>query len=202
MENGKPILVEPLGGLEEVSFPEPIGKLEAFYTDGLCSLPLTVGNRVKNSMFEKTLRYPGHVERVETLKQCGLLGKKPVQIGEAEVRPVDLLVEMLKEPLQLSPEGDILVMRIIVEGTRDGRARRRIYELIDTFDPQRQATAMARTTGFPATCAARMIARGELEMKGVSFPEQVFVGERFDKILAELADRGVRLTHREDGGAA
>jgi lysine 6-dehydrogenase len=45
-----------LEGLEEVEFPE-IGRLEAFYTDGLRTLLYTV--KSVEEMCEKTLRYPG-----------------------------------------------------------------------------------------------------------------------------------------------
>jgi lysine 6-dehydrogenase len=88
-------------------------------------------------------------------------------------------------------------MRVIVEGTKDGRPRKHTFELIDEFDADRNHTAMARTTGFTATCTARMIAQGELPEKGVLFPEQIFTGARFGKIIDALAERGVRVTHEE-----
>ena len=55
VKNGKVVEVAALTGLEEVEFPG-VGKLEAFYTDGLRTLLHTVEG-VKN-MSEKTLRYP------------------------------------------------------------------------------------------------------------------------------------------------
>jgi lysine 6-dehydrogenase len=197
IDGGRVITVEPLTGVESISFPEPVGELEAYYTDGLASLPLTMRAKIRNNLFEKTLRYPGHLDRMRFLKQCGLMSRDPVRLGETEVAPRDLLLEILGKHLELGPEGDILVMRVIVEGTKDGRPRKHVFELIDYFDPAKKHTAMGRTTGFTATCTARMIAHGEIPEKGVLFPEQIFIGSRFKKIVEALAERGVHVKHTE-----
>ena len=195
IEDGEEITVEPLTGLETITFPDPIGALDAFYTDGLASLPLTMRGRIRKNLSEKTLRYPGYVERVQTLKQCGLLGTEPVRVGDVDVAPRDLLLELLAEDLKLGPDGDILAMRVIVEGVKDKSPCRHNFELVDTYDPRRNHTAMARTTGFPATITARMIANNQLTEKGVLFPEQIFVGSRFEPMVEALAEKGVRVTH-------
>jgi saccharopine dehydrogenase-like NADP-dependent oxidoreductase len=62
------------------------------------------------------------------------------------------------------------------------------------MDPESGDTAMARTTGFPATCAARMVAGGAIAERGVRFPEELFVGALGDRLLGELEARGVRVT--------
>ena len=193
--NGKRETVEPLSGLEPVEFAEPIGRLEAFCNNGLASLPLTLGDKITGNMFEKTMRYPGHTERILFLKQCGLLDKKPIKVSENEVVPFEFLTELLAPKLELGPQGDILVMRVIVEGLKAGKKQQHIFELIDYFDPATQYTAMARTTGFPAAVAARMIAHDRLTKKGVRFPEQLFVGDHFSELMGELAAKGVTVTH-------
>lgn len=197
IDGGRVITVEPLTGVETISFPEPAGELEAYFTDGLASLPLTMQGKVSNNLFEKTLRYPGHLDRIRFLRECGLMSRDPVRLEDTEVVPRDLLLEILGEHLELGPEGDILVMRVIVEGTKDGRPRKHVFELMDYFDLDKKHTAMGRTTGFTATCTARMIAHGELPEKGVLFPEQIFVGSRFARIIGALAERGVHVTHTE-----
>jgi saccharopine dehydrogenase-like NADP-dependent oxidoreductase len=88
-------------------------------------------------------------------------------------------------------------MRVIVEGVKDGKSCRHTFELVDFFDPEKNHTAMARTTGFPATITARMIANGELRERGVFFPEQIFIGSRFETMTAALSDKGVRVTYTE-----
>jgi saccharopine dehydrogenase-like NADP-dependent oxidoreductase len=64
VKNGRVVQVEAMGGLEEIHFPG-VGKLEAFYTDGLRTLLHTVKAK---EMWEKTLRYPGHAEKITLLK--------------------------------------------------------------------------------------------------------------------------------------
>ena len=193
---GKRIFTDALSGLERIDFPSPIGSLEAFFTDGLASLHLTVGPKIKNNLFEKTLRYPGHVKSIQFLKQCGLLAKNPIVVNNQEVIPFEFTHKLLEPLFKLGQDGDILVMRVIVEGIKEAEPYKHIFELVDYFDPHTQYTAMARTTCFPAVCAAHMLASGELKEKGVLFPEQLFIGHRFDKLISELASKGVRVNHR------
>jgi len=68
---------------------------------------------------------------------------------------------------------------------------------VDHKDPETGYTAMARTTGFPAAIAARMISSGEIPERGVHFPEELFGGDRGDHLLRELGERGVVVTHVE-----
>jgi lysine 6-dehydrogenase len=193
--DGAETSVDPLSGLERLEFGEPIGTLEAFYTDGLASLAVTMKERVTRLLAEKTLRYPGFADRIRFLRDCGLLGDRAVTVGATQVKPVELLIRQLTPKLTLGPEGDILAMRVTVAGVKDGEPRTHQFELIDYFDPQTKYTAMARTTGFPAAQAARMIADGRIPETGVHFPEQVFIGEREDELFGALQDRGITVTH-------
>jgi len=195
LDNGNEKNVEPLSGLEHIEFPGPIGTLEAFYTDGLASLTLTMKGKVKNHLAEKTLRYPGFVERIKFLKDCGLIDTKPVSIASAQIAPIELLIHQLTPKLKLGPAGDWLVMRVVVKGIKDGIKQTHLFELIDQFDPKTQYTAMARTTGFPATIAARMISDGLITERGIQFPEQVFEGERYDYLLSGLEKYEIKIRH-------
>jgi len=197
VQGGKRVTVEALSDVEEMVFDKPIGRLEAFNTNGLGSLAMTMGDKVKNNLFEKTLRYPGHVEKIQLLKNCGLLEKETVRVGDAEVSPFEFMEEVLGQKLKLGPEGDIMVLRVLVDGVKDGKHQQHVFELIDYFDPQTGYTAMARTTCFPAACAARMIVAGDLAETGVWFPEQLFLGDRFEKLVSELAVHNITLSHRK-----
>ncbi|MCP4723606.1 MAG: hypothetical protein GY863_01145 [bacterium] len=195
--NGKLTEVEPLTGYEMIDFPDPIGQLEAYFTDGLASLTITMENRVKNSLEEKTLRYPGFVEKVKFLKDCGFLEDNDVEINKTRIKPIDALVTILGSKLELGPEGDILAMRVIVSGIKDGSPKEYIFELIDHFDPGTGYTAMARTTGLPAAVAARMIARDQIYERGVIFPEDLFKGALYDTLMYELEKFNINLTMEE-----
>ena len=187
--------VEALTGIETVEFPAPIGKLEAYFTDGLASLPLTMEGRISGTLAEKTLRYPGFAERVRFLRDCGSLRADPIEVGTLNVVPREVLIALLTPILALGPEGDILVLRVFVRGQKDGRRRVHTFDLIDYFDPETGYTAMARTTAFPANCTARLIVAGKITETGVRFPEQIFVGLMGDEFLAALARHGLVVSH-------
>ncbi len=198
---GKKTTAEALSGVETIGFEDPVGPLEAFYTDGLASLVLTVPDRIKDSLWEKTLRYPGFAEKVRVLKECGLLEVEPVAVGEVEVVPRDVLVRQLGSSLDLGPKGDILAMQVVVKGRKGGEKVTHRFELVDFMDPDTGETAMARTTAFPATIAARMITSGKLRERGVRFPEELFGGEAGDQLLLELEERGVAVRHAAERGS-
>jgi lysine 6-dehydrogenase len=118
-----------------------------------------------------------------------------VRVKGVEVVPRDVLVHQLGSSLQLGPEGDILAMRVVVGGVADGVHRTHTYELVDFMDPQTGETAMARTTSYPATIAARMIASGTITERGVLFPEELFAEAHGDHLFSELEKRGVEVSH-------
>ena len=64
--------------------------------------------------------------------------------------------------------------------------------LLDRYDPATKTTSMARTTGYTATAAVRLVASGGFTRKGISPPE--FIGRTpggWEFIRAELAKRNV-----------
>ena len=141
-----------------VRLAERLGTLEAFNTDGLRSLLAT--SEIPN-MKEKTLRYPGHIEKMAVLREAGFFATDPVVVDGREVRPLDVTAQLLFPAWKLEPgEGDLTVMQIIVDGEKDGRRLRYTYDLLDRFDHDLGITSMARTTGYTATMTARAVADG------------------------------------------
>jgi saccharopine dehydrogenase-like NADP-dependent oxidoreductase len=85
-------------------------------------------------------------------------------------------------------EDEFTVMRVTVEGP----ARAYTYDLLDRYDPLTQTSSMARTTGYTATGAARLVLEGGYKHAGISPPE--YLGKSadcFQYMLRHLADRGV-----------
>ena len=194
-KNKKEKIAEPLSDLEILTFDEPIGELEAFNTNGLASLLITMGDKITDILIEKTLRYPGHVEKIKFLAECGLLDDNPLKIKKCQISPLDVVIQQLRPMLTLGPEGDILVMRIIVKGKRNGAPEIHTFELIDYFNHETNYSAMGRTTTFPATCAARMIANNMINETGVRFPEQIFSGKKYDHFMNTLREHNIHITH-------
>ena len=82
IKGGKVVQVPALSGLEKIDFPG-VGTLEAFYTDSLRSLVTSFPGATDLS--EKTLRYPGHAEKIEFLKELGFFSEDPVMVQGVEV---------------------------------------------------------------------------------------------------------------------
>ncbi|HEX6863280.1 MAG TPA: saccharopine dehydrogenase C-terminal domain-containing protein [Thermoanaerobaculia bacterium] len=190
VRNGQRVTMPALTEVEPVDFPG-VGTLEAFNTDGLRTLLTTVE---APTMVEKTLRYPGHVEKMRMLRETGFFSQEPVEAGGVQVRPLDLTARLLFSAWQLGPEEeDFTVLRVAVEGEKGGRRLRQTWDLLDRYDRETRTTSMARTTGYTCTAMVRLLAAGLYTHKGISPPE--FVGRNADCcafVLRELAERGVR----------
>ncbi len=187
-EHGRVVVREALSEIERFDLSS-VGTVEAFNTDGLRSLldcPVP-------DMKEKTIRYPGHAERMAMLRDTGFFSEEPVEVGGVTVRPIDLTARLLFSAWQLEPgEEDLTVMRVEVEGIAGGRRLTRRWDLLDRFDRSTGITSMARTTGYTCTAVVRLLAAGLWRRAGVAPPEEL--GARpgcCDFILERLAERGV-----------
>lgn len=170
VECGKLIEKPALSDIELIDFPN-IGTLEAFYTDGLGSLVYTVKAPF---MKEKTLRYPGHAEKMRMLRETGFFGSEPIEVEGSKVKPLDLTIKLLFPKWERkNGERDFTIMRINVEGEKDNKRLRYTYDLLSYFDEKTNTTSMARTTGLPCAIVGRLIAKGEYSRKGICPPEYV-----------------------------
>lgn len=189
LRGGKILTVEPLDELEEIEFPEPFGKLEAFNTSGGTStLPQTLMGKVRELDY-KTIRYPGHRDKVLCMMQLGLFDEEPLSVGDGQVAPRDLTERLLGERLPRDGD-DVVLLRVRAEGEVEGRERTLTYTIIDRCDPEAGLTAMQRTTAFPAAIVASMVANGEIDERGVVPQEQVVPTVRF---FEELEKRGIHV---------
>jgi saccharopine dehydrogenase-like NADP-dependent oxidoreductase len=187
----RPALSEP----ELIDFPG-VGTLESFNTDGLRSLIKT--SKAPNRK-EKTLRFPGHIEKMRMLRETGFLSKAPVQVGGQSVVPLELTCALLFPHWQMKEgEADYTIMRVTVEGTEAGRPRRFTYHLLDRYDPVTRETSMARTTGYTCTAVVRAVASGLFTRKGISPPEYLGEAGCWSFIRGELAKRNVVFQEIQD----
>jgi saccharopine dehydrogenase-like NADP-dependent oxidoreductase len=144
-------------------------------------------------MKEKTMRYPGHIEKIAVLRETGFFSQDEIDINGTRIRPIDFTSKLLFPVWQLGEgEADVTIMKIVVEGEKDGKTLRYTYDLVDRHDPETMTHSMARTTGYTATAAVKMLAERMFEQKGVSPPEIVGRDEAcVEFILGYLKDRGV-----------
>jgi len=179
----------PLTEIEHLEF-DGIGTLEAFNSDGLRSLLFTI--RAKN-MKEKTLRYPGYANKVKLLADNGFFEKEKIDINGQKVSPLEVTARLLFRQWKLEKEeADITVMRIIVEGEKDGKNIRYQYDLHDEYDPASGIHSMARTTGYSAAMAVRLMAEGHFRETGITVPEMLGKNENHVLFILEgLKDRNI-----------
>ena len=190
IRNGRITEVQALTGLEKVYFKD-VGELEAFYTDGLRTLLYTIKAR---DMEEKTLRYPGHVEKIRLLIDLGFFGSETIEIRGATITPKEFSIKVLEKKLICKDEKDLVVMRVIVKGKKEDENVEIVYDLIDYYDEKESLTAMSRTTGFTASVVSQLVAQGYIKGKGVVPLE--LLGQNhgiFSAILRELEKRGIRI---------
>ena len=190
LRDGRRTTVEALSGLEELDFPAPVGRLEAFHTGGGTStLPHRYEGRIGVVEY-KTLRYPGHARIMRVIRELGLLSDRDVDYNGSRVNPRKFFIQQITPLLANEHGGDMVVARVEVAGEKGGQPARIRYEVIDYHDPATGITAMARTTGFSLSITALMQARGQVTAPGVGTPDEVIRPELF---VEELVRRGIRV---------
>jgi saccharopine dehydrogenase-like NADP-dependent oxidoreductase len=197
VRRGKKTEVEALSGIEEIEFPN-VGRLEAFYTDGLRSLVHTVK---AEEMWEKTLRYPGHAEKIKVLEALGFLDDRQVDVENTHVSPRKLTVKLLAQKLSKPEVKDIVALKVQVSGVKNGKKSSYVYHLLDFFDRKRGITAMARTTAYPASIISQLILKKAMRERGVVPPERMGTHkELFKTFMNELGRRGIKVTEERKAG--
>ena len=186
MENGFIVTKPALSEVEWIQFDE-VGTLEAFNTDGLRSLLYTMPH-IKNQK-EKTMRYPGHVDIIISLKESGFFNEEMIDVNGEKISPLKVTSQILFNEWKLGlEEEELTVMRVIVRGEN------KIVEwnLLDYYDKETKISSMARTTGYTCTAAVNLIAQNLFSEKGVFPPELVGKHKNcFDFVLSYLKERGV-----------
>jgi saccharopine dehydrogenase-like NADP-dependent oxidoreductase len=192
IEDGEEVIKPALSEPELLEFDE-VGTLEAFNTDGLRTLLRTFN--IPN-MKEKTLRYPGHIEKMRMLRETGFFDKQEIDINGVKVSPRDLTSKLLFKMWKLEPgEEDLTVMKIIIDGKKGDQKIRHSFEMLDKYDKEKEIISMARTTGYTCTATAKLILKGIYNEKGIIPPE--FLGKKsevYHKIIEYLEERKVILS--------
>ena len=192
IENGKLVIRPALSDPEFINFPK-VGTLEAFNSDGLRTLADTLN---APNMKEKTLRYPGHIEKMLVLRESGFFNKEEVEVNGVKIKPIDLTSKLLFPMWELKEaESEFTVLKIIIEGEKQKKKMRYTYDMLDYYDKKTSTHSMARTTGYTATNVLRLIANGLFDRKGICPPE--YIGQKsncVDFVLKSLKERGVIYT--------
>ena len=114
MENGHIVVKPALSEVEWIDI-QGLGTLEAFNTDGLRSLLYTMPH-IKNQK-EKTMRYPGHVDIIISLKESGFFSETPIDINGTKIAPIKVTSQILFNEWKLGlEEEELTVMKVKLTG--------------------------------------------------------------------------------------
>ncbi|WP_412069986.1 saccharopine dehydrogenase family protein [Rubrivirga sp. IMCC43871] len=181
---------KPLTGLETIEV-EGFGEMEAFYTSaGLGALVEALEGTV-DALDVKTLRYPGHAERMQFVLDLGL-GERTSLDVRTHLTYRDVLVRRLRQRLGGAYE-DAVLLRIEVDGERDEEAGTLVYEMVDRCDAAGGLSAMQRCTGFPAAAAAILLADRVIPGGGSDSAHSALPA---GPLLERLAERGIVVQER------
>lgn len=177
IRDGKIVTVDSMTEIETLHFPEPFTTMEAFQTSGGTStLVETFLGKIQDLDY-KTIRYPGHCAKFKTMIDLGLCSSEPMTVDGVDVKPRRVLGDLLVKNLP-HDEPDVVLVRVEFHG--DGKMLK--YDIIDRSDPETGLSAMMRTTAFPASIVALMMARNQTTSKGAlpqerCIPPQLFMDE-------------------------
>jgi lysine 6-dehydrogenase len=181
LRDGKQVEIPALTELEDIEFPEPVGKCEAAVTSGGTSTcPETYLGKLKSYDY-KTVRYPGHFEVVQAIFGLGCFEDSVRLRNGTTIDARTMLRQMLEEKIDYPDVRDLVVLRVTVSGKHKDKPKTIQYDLYDKHDEETEFTAMERATGFPAALVAYMQARKIIEPGSVplelSVPAKQFLDE-------------------------
>ena len=111
IKNGAIVEVDAASDLEKFRFTEfdQDEALECAITPGMPSFIFT--RSTLNEFSEKTIRWPGHWQGIEVLKECGMFDLQPIEIRGLEIAPRKFLLTVIEPKLRpLAGDTDVCVM--------------------------------------------------------------------------------------------
>jgi lysine 6-dehydrogenase len=189
IRNGKITEVPSMTDLERLSFDGFAEPLEAFQTSGGTStLPDTFLGKV-NELDYKTIRYAGHCGKFKAMIDLGLCSSDEIPHEERKITPRRVFAELLEK--HLPADGpDYVLVRVEFAGIKNGITERLRYDIVDKQDELTGLSAMMRTTAFPASIIAQMMASGAVLERGATPQEKAIDPERF---VTELGRRNINI---------
>lgn len=188
VRHGEIAEIESMTELETLSFGN-FPALEAFQTSGGTStLPDTFLGKIKELDY-KTIRYAGHCAKFKTMIDLGFCSSEEIVVDDFKIKPRRVFGELLQKMLP-ADEPDYVLVRLDFVGLKSGARKNLRYDIVDKYDEQTNLSAMMRTTAFPASIIAQMMAKGAVNMRGATPQEKAIDTEKF---VEELARRNIKI---------
>ncbi len=188
LRDSRPTQVDALSEVEEVTFPEPLGKLEAFHTaGGVSTMPWHFAGQIRQMEY-KTLRYRGHAGLIRAMRALGLFKLDPVTVRGTKVVPRDVFIAVVEPQLRHPEAEDLVALKVVARGDRNGEAAAVTFQLVDHYDVEQGISAMMRATGYSLSITAQMQVEGRVTQLGV---RPAYIATPFEAYVAALRLRGI-----------
>jgi lysine 6-dehydrogenase len=193
-EDGEYVWVEPFIGLKTVNFPGPIGEQEVCYIphDETWTMPESLGARAVS------VRgcFPPHAMRLaKTMLEAGLYSEEPITLKGVDTTAFEMMHEILLQ-LPETKETPLWAYGLVVDvfGKKDGKdVKITHWNQHPPMEEWGGKAASYKNIAIPLSIGAQMIARGDIEARGVLPPESVIDPEIF---FAELEKRGITIEQK------
>jgi lysine 6-dehydrogenase len=193
VRDGKVVQVDTLAELEKLQV-DGLGEMEAFTTSGGSSTaPFTHEGKIGTYEY-KTIRFPGHCERMRIFKDYGFWSHDPLKTRSGEAIPVEVFHKLMGEALRDPNDKDQVIVRGVGIGMKDGKRTRIQIDIHEKHDDTTGFTAMERLTGFSTATYAKHLSEGGCA-PGAHRYETAMSGRKF---LDEIQKRGIKVQFKEE----
>ena len=178
VENGKVVIRPAMSEIEQIEF-DNVGTLDAFNSDGLRSLlKLPIPD-----MVEKTLRFPGHIQKIIKMRDDGLFSSEKLK---------ETSNSLIEDWVPGESDYDQTIMRLEFKGYKNSIHVSKTYDLIDYYDKVNYISSMARTTGYTCSATANILLSDEPIENGVFTMESFGNNDNMvSQIISYLAEREI-----------
>ena len=193
--NGKQLSVDPLSMVGRIEIPK-LGLMEYFVSDGVRTMLKTFNDAVE--LVEYTLRYPGHINVMMTLKNLGFLSEASFKVNGYEISAKRITSKILENHLT-KDQPDRVVMYLEAISKRDVFKK---FILDVPFDDKLNIHAMGKVTGFTLSSIFKLMVDGLISDNGLIVPERLGMDKCFFNVFNNiLRDKGIMVSEL-DGDVA
>ncbi len=193
-KDGEFIWVGPFEGLKMVNFPGQIGEQE------VCYIPHPETRTMPKSLGAKAVSvqgcFPPHAMKLaKAMLESGLYSEEPITVKGIETTAFEMMHEILLQ-LPETKQTPLWAYGLVVDvlGKRDGRdIKITFWNEHPPMEEWGGKAAYYKNIAIPLSIGAQMIARGDVEARGVLPPETVFAPSIF---FTELEKRGIRIEQK------
>jgi len=210
-ENGEYKRYQPFSGFETHAFPEPVGPATVCWVEHeeIVTLPNFIGKGLKYVDIKMS---PDIIAGI--LINIGLAGTEPIEVKGTKVKPLDVLlkltkpaieqIEELNKTLEAQAAEMVSCLAVQVKGEKAGqKVEEYVYTITSESDTREWLRKYGTTNGWvpiPAVATAKMLAKGEIKVKGVIAPECLEPEPFLHKLIEMRLGTFQEITMKQVGG--